>query len=405
VKEATGVVNSGKKVVIAVTGGISAYKVPEVIRILKKTGIQVQVVATESALQFVGEATWSAISGNQVISSLWDETENVKHVELAKNTDLVVVVPATADTISDLATAKANSAVSALVLTTTAPVFLFPAMHTQMWEHAGTQENIKTLRNRGLVVFNPDKGELTSGDEGIGRLPDPKEIASSITNFLSNKSHYRILISAGGTKEAIDPVRYLTNISSGKQGEALAKAAAYAGFEVTLVSTVDFPGPWKLVKVSSANEMHQEMLDKVQESDIVIMAAAVADWTIEQPAKEKLKKGAKSLTLELTPTVDILKDLANKFSEHKVFIGFAAETIPNSEELIRVAREKLLQKNIDLICANDVSQSAVFGSEKTHLMLVSREDHRDLKQTSKFEAAQEILASASEIYQRKYPEK
>ncbi|MGA0842447.1 MAG: bifunctional phosphopantothenoylcysteine decarboxylase/phosphopantothenate--cysteine ligase CoaBC, partial [Candidatus Nanopelagicales bacterium] len=251
-KEATGVVNSGKKVVIAVTGGISAYKVPEVIRIVKRAGIQVRVVATESALQFVGEATWSAISGNQVISSIWDETENVKHVELAKNADLIVVVPATADTISDLANAKANSAVSALVLTTAAPVFLFPAMHSQMWEHAGTQENIKTLRKRGLVVFNPDKGELTSGDEGIGRLPDPVAIASSITNFLSNKSQYRILISAGGTKEAIDPVRHLTNISSGKQGEALAKAAAYAGFEVTLVSTLDFPGPWKLVKVSSA---------------------------------------------------------------------------------------------------------------------------------------------------------
>lgn len=402
-KEATEVVNSGKKVVVAVTGGISAYKVPEIIRILKRNEFQVQVVATESALRFVGKATWSAISGSEIISSLWDETENVAHVTNAKNADLIVVVPATADTISDLANSKANSAVSALVLTTSAPVFVFPAMHSQMWEHPGTQENLNRLRERGLVVFNPEKGELTSGDEGIGRLPDPIEIASVITNFFSDNAKYRILISAGGTKEAIDPVRYLTNVSSGKQGEALAKAAAYAGFKTTLVSTRNFPGPWNLIKVTSAKELHEVMLEKVEDNDIVVMAAAVSDWTIAQPAKKKIKKGAPSLTLELAPTVDILKDLSKRFSQDRVFIGFAAETVRDQSELVKIAREKLLEKSVDLICANDVSGGAVFGSEQTHLILVTREHQRDLQQTSKYAAAREILATAKEIYQRKYP--
>lgn len=397
-------VNNSKKVVIAVTGGISAYKVPEVIRILKRNNFEVQVVATESALKFVGEATWAAISGNEVITSIWNETENVTHVDLAKRADLIAVAPATADTISDLAHGRANSAVSALVLTTSAPVLIFPAMHTQMWEHPGTQENIKTLISRGLSVFNPDKGELTSGDEGVGRLLEPSAIAEIISSRLSKDHKYKFLISTGGTKEAIDPVRYLTNSSSGKQGMALAQVCANRGFEVTLVTTIEQTGPWRRVLVQSAKQMHEVMLTEAPKHDIVIMAAAVSDWTPKHPAKSKIKKGQQSLNLELEATSDILKDLSNKVSGKKVFIGFAAETAADETELIKLAREKLTAKNIDLICANDVSEGAIFGSDQTHIFLVSREMHQDLKQSSKFHSAQEIIAAAIGIYQRKYPQ-
>lgn len=403
-KEATKVVTPAKKVVIAVTGGISAYKVPEVIRILKRNNIEVRVVATTSALNFVGEATWSAISGQSVITSLWDETENVSHVDLAKKTDLVAIVPATADTISDLANSKANSAVSALALTTNAPIFVFPAMHTQMWEHSGTQENIKILRERGIQIFDPEVGELTSSDQGVGRLLEPKLIASIIMSALLSEKKLRVLISSGGTKEPIDPVRYLTNNSSGKQGVALAKVATQRGLKTTLITTKNQPGPWTQIQVSSASEMHSAMLKEFLNHDIVIMAAAVADWTPKTTFSTKAKKTLDNIHLELVPTKDILSDLTNKSDGERVFVGFAAETISNSAELVHVAREKLKRKQLDLICANDVSQGAIFDSESTHLHLVDSRSHRDLGETTKIQAAEEILNAAVEIYQRKYPE-
>lgn len=403
-KEATKVVTPAKKVVIAVTGGISAYKVPEVIRILKRNNIEVRVVATASALNFVGEATWSAISGQSVITSLWDETENVSHVDLAKKTDLVAIVPATADTISDLANSKANSAVSALTLTTNAPIFVFPAMHTQMWEHSGTQENIKILRERGIQIFDPEVGELTSSDLGVGRLLEPKLIASIIMSALLSEKKLRVLISSGGTKEPIDPVRYLTNNSSGKQGVALAKIATQRGLKTTLITTKNQPGPWTQIQVSSASEMHSAMLKEFLNHDIVIMAAAVADWTPKTPFSTKAKKTLDNIHLELVPTKDILSDLTNKSDGERVFVGFAAETISNTAELVHVAREKLKKKQLDLICANDVSQGAIFDSESTHLHLVDSRNHRDLGETTKIQAAEEILNAAVEIYQRKYPE-
>lgn len=402
-KEATSVVKNSKQVVIAVTGGISAYKVPEVIRILKRNQFQVRVVATESALKFVGEPTWAAISGNEVITSIWDETENVSHVDLAKYTDLIAVVPATADTISDLTQAKANSAVSALVLTATAPVLVFPAMHTQMWEHSGTQKNVETLRRNGLIVFNPDKGELTSGDTGVGRLLEPAAIAQIIIDRLAAKEKYRVLISAGGTKEAIDPVRYFTNSSSGKQGVALAQVAANWGYQVTLVTTEQHPGPWNQVVVSTAKQMHEVMLKEAASHNIIIMAAAVSDWTVKDPANSKIKKGQEKLLVELVATVDILKDLSSKISGNKVLVGFAAETVESEAELIELAREKLKTKKVDLICANDVSDGAVFGSDQTHLYLVTHQTQRNLQVGSKSRAAEEILTTAVEIFQRKYP--
>jgi phosphopantothenoylcysteine decarboxylase / phosphopantothenate---cysteine ligase len=398
VKEATKVVNQIPNVVIAVTGGISAYKIVEVVRILKKENFKVQVVATESALKFVGEATWSAISGQEVISSIWDDTKNVSHVQLAKNADLVVVAPATADTISDLAQAKANNAVSALVLTTTAPVMVFPAMHTQMWEHPGTVQNIETLIKRNLMVFSPDKGALTSGDEGVGRLPAPSEIANLAINHFSAKVKPRILISTGGTKEFLDPVRYLTNTSSGKQGLALAQSCIARGYETTLVSTKKFYGNWNLIEVTSADEMLTAMKQEMANHDIIIMAAAVSDWTTKEKKITKIKKSESNWNLELVATSDILTELSKLAKPSQVLVGFAAETAPEVGALIAMAQEKLHRKKLDLICANDVSGGKVFDQDSTHLFLIQQNSVNDIGEMSKLAAAAKVLDQAVQIF-------
>jgi phosphopantothenoylcysteine decarboxylase/phosphopantothenate--cysteine ligase len=397
-KEATDVVNQVPNVVIAVTGGISAYKIVEVIRLLKKENFTVQVVTTESALKFVGEATWSAISGREVVSSIWDETKNVSHVQLAKQADLVVVAPATADTISDLAQAKANNAVSALVLTTTAPVMVFPAMHTQMWEHQGTVENIETLIKRNLMVFSPDKGPLTSGDEGVGRLPAPSEIAKLVVDHFKAGVKPKILISAGGTKEFIDPVRYLTNASSGRQGLALAQSSVARGYETTLVSTKKFHGGWNLIDVTSADEMLAVMKKEMLNHDIIIMAAAVSDWKVKQKASTKIKKSDSNWNLELVATTDILTELAQLAKPTQVVVGFAAETAPELITLVSLAQEKLARKKVDMICANDVSAGKVFEQDSTHLFLIQENSVDDIGEMSKLAAAAKVLDQAVQIF-------
>jgi phosphopantothenoylcysteine decarboxylase / phosphopantothenate---cysteine ligase len=400
-KEATKVVNQSSKVALAITGGISVYKIAEVVRALKKVQIDVQIVATESALNFVGKATWSALSGNTVISSIWDETENVSHVNLAKTSELVVIAPATADTLSDLVQGKANSAVTALALTTRAPIMVFPAMHTQMWEHAGTRQNIKTLIDRGIQVIGPESGLLTSGDEGIGRLVDPNDIAKIIINFFKKEDKPKILITSGGTKEFLDPVRYLTNMSSGKQGLALAHQAIVRGWETTLISTEATSGNWNLIKVSSAEDMNNAVLNEVKKNDIVIMAAAVSDWTFKDKYDQKLKKGEPSLTLELTATKDILASLGQNASKNQAIVGFAAETVNSESDLVSLAKEKLICKNVDLICANDVADGKVFNSDQTKIYLIDRQSVTDLGACSKLAAADAILNKSFEIWQSK----
>jgi len=400
-KEATKVVNQSSKVALAITGGISVYKIAEVVRLLKKAQIDIQVVATDSALNFVGKATWSALSGNSVISSIWDETENVSHVNLAKTSDLVVIAPATADTISDLAQGKANSAVTALALTTKAPIMVFPAMHTQMWEHAGTKKNIQTLKKRGIQIIGPESGLLTSGDEGIGRLVDPTDIANMIINFFNKKNKPKILITSGGTKEYLDPVRYLTNSSSGKQGIALAHQAVSRGWETTLISTEDIAGVWNLIKVSSAEEMHDAVMNEAKKNDIVIMAAAVSDWTFKNKHAQKLKKGEPTITIELSATKDILASLGQSKNKNQTIVGFAAETVNSENELVSLAKEKLIRKNIDLICANNVADGKVFNSDQTQIYLIDQDAVTDLGASSKLAAANEILDKSFEIWQSK----
>lgn len=394
-------VNSSKKVVLAVTGGISAYKTPEIIRRLKKHDLAVQVVVTESALKFVGEATFSALSGESVISSIWDETKNVTHVDQAKNADLIVVAPATADIISDLANTRANNAVSAIILSSQVPVLIFPAMHSQMWMHEGVQKNVQILRERGYLVFDPDTGALTSGDEGIGRLIDPEIIANLIIENLISQKKVRILISAGGTKEFIDPVRYLTNRSSGKQGLALAQVATALGHEVTLVATEHFPGPWKFKQVVSAKEMAEVIEHEADVAQIIIMAAAVSDWSVANMAPDKIKKGGNNLTLELVATKDILTSLSGKKVPNQVLVGFAAETMSNPKDLVNSAIQKLKKKSVDMICANDVTQGAVFGSSFTHLHLIQEHQQRDLGKMTKVQAAVEVIKESINILNAK----
>jgi phosphopantothenoylcysteine decarboxylase / phosphopantothenate---cysteine ligase len=395
------VVRKIPKVALAITGGISVYKIAEVVRLVKKANIDVQIVATASALNFVGAATWSALSGSQVISSLWDQPENVSHVQIAKEADLVVIAPATADTISDLANAKANSAVSALALTTTAPIFMFPAMHTQMWEHVGTQENIKKLSQRGLQIFYPERGSLTSGDEGIGRLVSPEDIANIIINHFDNQAKPRLLITSGGTKEFIDPVRFIGNMSSGKQGLALAQQSVSRGWDTTLISTNDLNGRFRLIKVVSAKDMLQAVMNEQLKWDILIMAAAISDWSITDTNPKKLKKNNKELQLELSPTVDILTEISKVRLANQVVVGFAAETIEDPIEMIRVARQKLLNKKLDFICANNVSDGKIFAQDETHIQIIDVNTHVDLGASSKLSAAAKILDKSVELWRSK----
>jgi len=400
-KEATNVVNTSSKVALAITGGISVYKVAEVVRLLKKSQIDVQIVATESALNFVGKATWSALSGNSVISSIWDESENVSHVNIAKTAQLVVIAPATADTLSDLAQSKANSAVSALALTTRAPIMVFPAMHTQMWDHPGTKANIEILKKRGMQIIGPASGPLTSGDEGIGRLVEPIEIANLIIDFFKTKDKPNILITSGGTREFIDPVRYLTNSSSGKQGLALAQQAIARGCKTTLVSTEDHQGNWDLVKAVSAHDMYKAVMEQAPQNDIIIMAAAVSDWTVREPRLGKIKKGDLKLNLELEATVDILGSLGESRKSNQVLVGFAAETATTEQELVEIAKEKLERKKIDLICANNVSDARVFNSDETHVYLIDHQAVMDLGAGSKLATAGKIIDKSFEIWRLK----
>jgi phosphopantothenoylcysteine decarboxylase/phosphopantothenate--cysteine ligase len=400
-KEATGVVKKNPLVTIAITGGISVYKIAEVIRLVKKANISVQIVATQASLNFVGEPTWSALSGNPVISSLWDQTESVSHVRIAKESDLVVIAPATADTISDLANAKANSAVTALALTTKAPIFLFPAMHTQMWEHPGTIENINKLIKGGIQVFPPESGALTSGDEGVGRLVESEDIAALIISHFAASSKPRILVTAGGTREFLDPVRFLGNVSSGKQGFAIAQQAIARGCETTLISTQDFNGKFTFEKVTTADEMLDKVRDFLPNFDILIMTAAVADFKPAAVNSKKIKKGVSNLSLDLIPTVDILSEVTSVSRPNQVIVGFSAETETNIDELVQIARNKLMAKKLDLICANDVSHGEVFNKDQTHVHLVGQNTHDDLTKTSKLAAASMILNKSIEIWRQK----
>jgi phosphopantothenoylcysteine decarboxylase/phosphopantothenate--cysteine ligase len=364
---------AGRRIVLGVSGGISAYKAIEVCRRLVDAGAVVAPVLTRGALRFVGETTFSALASERARTSLWNEAEPIPHTRLGQSADVVVVCPATARVLSDYRNGRSADLLTATLIATRAPVVVCPAMHTEMWEHRAVQENVSVLAARGVVIVGPETGRLAGGDSGAGRLAAPEAIVAAVDRALGPRDldGVAVLITAGGTREAIDPVRIITNRSSGKQGYALAEAAVARGARVTLVTTVDRPAPpgvVEVVTVESAADMQAAVLPRAAAHDVVIMAAAVADFRPKEAADHKLKKGdslaGASLVPEivLEPTHDFLVDLGHSKRADQIIVGFAAET----ENVVDNARGKLARKNLDLIVANDVAAPNVGFAHETN---------------------------------------
>ena len=368
---------SGRRIVLGVTGGIAAYKAIEVCRRLVDAGAHVSPVMTEGAQRFVGEVTFSALASEKVQTTLWDETSPIPHTRLGQDNDLIVVAPATARLLSAYAHGYSDDLLTATLIATRAPVIVCPAMHTEMWEHPAVQDNLELLRSRGVIVVPPAEGRLAGGDVGTGRLADPADIIAAIERVLAptprDLEGVRVLITAGGTREAIDPVRVITNRSSGKQGYAIAHEAAARGARVTLVTTVDREAPAgaEVVRVVSAADMESAVMPRADEHDVIVMAAAVADFRPAVVADHKIKKAEfadDKPSIVLEPTHDFLVDLGARKRADQVLVGFAAET----DDLLVNARGKLERKNLDLIVANDVSaEGAGFEHDTNAVTLVS----------------------------------
>jgi phosphopantothenoylcysteine decarboxylase/phosphopantothenate--cysteine ligase len=361
--------------VLGVGGGIAAYKACEVLRRLTESGHDVRVLPTEAALRFVGAATFEALSGQPVRSGVFEDVPEVPHVAIGRQAELVVVAPATADLIAKAAHGLADDLLTATLLTATCPVVLFPAMHTEMWEHPATQHNVALLRSRGTIVTEPASGRLTGADTGKGRLADPAEIVD-IARLLLDRSDalprdlsgLRVVISAGGTREPLDPVRFLGNRSSGKQGFALARVASTRGAEVIMVSahTIPLPDPAgvRTVHVSTAAELRDAVLAESADADVVIMAAAVADFRPVHRATYKIKKtGRDPDPIALTPNADVLAELVAKRNAGQTIVGFAAETGDSSADVLDHARAKLKRKGCDLLVVNAVGEGKAFETE------------------------------------------
>jgi phosphopantothenoylcysteine decarboxylase / phosphopantothenate---cysteine ligase len=367
------------RVILGVGAGIAAYKACELLRLFRESGHAVRVIPTPDALRFVGEPTWAALSGEPVTTDVWTGVSDVPHVKLGQSADLVVVAPATADLLARAAAGLSGDLLTATLLTARCPVVYAPAMHTEMWEHPATQQNVATLRARGAIVVEPAVGRLTGKDTGKGRLPDPEELFALAARVLEpgpgrgdspaagpGLAGRRVLVSAGGTREELDPVRFLGNWSTGRQGYAFARAAAAQGAGVTLVAAnVELPDPAgaKVIRVVSARDMHAAMLAEAPHADVIVMTAAVADFRPVARAGQKIKKdGVLPPPIELTENPDILAGLAARRAEHgpdgQVIVGFAAETSPDLD----AARAKLARKGSDLLVLNQVGDGLGFGA-------------------------------------------
>jgi phosphopantothenoylcysteine decarboxylase / phosphopantothenate---cysteine ligase len=368
------------KVVLGVSGGIAAYKACELLRRFTESGHDVRVVPTASALNFVGEATWAALSGRPASTEVWGDVHEVPHVRIGQQADLVVVAPATADVLAKAAHGLADDLLTNTLLTARCPVVFAPAMHTEMWEHPATQANVATLRERGAVVIEPAVGRLTGVDTGKGRLPDPGDIFETCRRVLAcgaqgvaaDLTGRHVLITAGGTREPLDPVRYLGNRSSGKQGYALARTAVARGARVTLVSAnAELPDPAgvDVVRVGTALQMREAVLKAAVDADAVVMAAAVADFRPAEYATGKIKKseGGDAPVVELVRNPDILAELcAQRPREDQVVVGFAAET----DDVLANGRAKLARKGCDLLVVNEVGEHKVFGSAENEAVVL-----------------------------------
>ncbi len=373
------------RIVLGVAGGIAAYKACEVLRRFSESGHEVSVVPTPNALEFVGETTWAALSGRPVATSVFENITEVPHVRIGQRADLVVVAPATADLLARAATGRADDLLTNVLLTAHCPVLMVPAMHTEMWLHPATQANVATLRERGVLVMDPAAGRLTGADTGPGRLPEPVDIVAVAASVLDDPATVdavrardlaglHVVVSAGGTHEALDPVRFVGNASSGLQGIALARAASLRGARVTLVAanvTLPLPSGCTVVPVRSTGDLAEVMLDLQADADAIVMAAAPADFTPVAPADGKIKKdGSGGLVVELKQTTDVLATLSGGRPREQVIVGFAAETAADDADLLRLGREKLARKGCDLLVLNNVSGGAVFGAPHNTVTII-----------------------------------
>jgi phosphopantothenoylcysteine decarboxylase / phosphopantothenate---cysteine ligase len=389
------------KVALGVCGGIAAYKSAEIVRLLQDRGIQVQVIMTEAAQQFIRPLTFAALSGEKVITSMFGASDSapdsnldsaVEHIAVAQSMDALVVVPATADVIAKFAQGIANDFLTTLYLATTAPVVIAPAMNVNMWNHPATQSNVEILKARGVTIVDPDSGYLACGMTGAGRLAENETIVAAVMEAIGasqDLSGETVLITAGPTREKIDPVRYLTNRSSGRMGYALAEAASRRGARVLLVTgptSLTPPGAAEVTSVESAEEMREAVLKLFPEVTVAIMTAAVSDYRADSVASQKLKRSG-AMTLELQPTADILLDLSRQ-KKSQILIGFAAET----ENVLENARRKLVSKSLDAIVVNDVSREGIgFDSDRNAVTIITHTEVVEVPETSKWEVAQRVL--------------
>lgn len=372
-------------VVVAVTGGIAAYKTVQLVRTLVTGGHDVHVVPTDDALRFVGTTTWEAVSRNPVTTSVHDDVAQVRHVALGRDADLVIVAPATANTLAKMAAGFGDSLLTVTLLATTAPVVVAPAMHTAMWQHPATRANVETLRARGVHIVGPADGPLTGGDSGPGRMAEPDEIAAAALAVTARAASdgdlagLRVAVSTGGTREPIDPVRYLGNRSSGRQGVALALAAADRGAQVRLVAAhVDdgvldaaahHPGI-RIDRVESTLELQQAMTDAAETADVVAMVAAVADYRMAQASPRKHRKEDGPLRLDLVENPDVLAGLVAARRPGQTIVGFAAETVADDAELLERGRRKRERKGVDLLAVNRVDGGRTFGAPDNRVVLL-----------------------------------
>ncbi|MFJ4714775.1 bifunctional phosphopantothenoylcysteine decarboxylase/phosphopantothenate--cysteine ligase CoaBC [Streptomyces sp. NPDC088785] len=377
--------SSKPNVVLGVSGGIAAYKACELLRRLTESGHDVRVVPTDSALHFVGAATWSALSGNPVSTEVWDSVHEVPHVRIGQHAEVVVVAPATADLLAKAAHGLADDLLTNTLLTARCPVVFAPAMHTEMWEHPATRENVATLRRRGALVIEPAVGRLTGVDTGKGRFPDPVEIFEYVRRVLArgpvvpDLSGRHVVVSAGGTREPLDPVRFLGNRSSGKQGYALARTAAARGARVTLLSAnagLPDPAGVDVVHVGTAVQLREAALKAAGDADAVVMAAAVADFRPQTYATGKIKKkdGEEPAPIALVRNPDILAEIAaGRPRPGQVVVGFAAET----DDVLANGRAKLARKGCDLLVVNEVGERKTFGAEENEAVILGSDGSED----------------------------
>ncbi|MCH1513555.1 MAG: bifunctional phosphopantothenoylcysteine decarboxylase/phosphopantothenate--cysteine ligase CoaBC [Acidimicrobiales bacterium] len=371
----------GRRIVLGITGGIAAYKAIEVCRRLTDAGAYVSPVMTKGALRFVGKSTFDALGSEKTQVSLWDEEHAIPHTRLGQGADLIIVCPATARLISDYRNGRSGDLLTATLLATRAQVMICPAMHAEMWEQVSVIENVSALRDRGVQIVGPVEGKLAGGDSGLGRLAEPEDVVDSVLKLLGKSGKHQpgdlagltVLVTAGGTREPIGPVRYIGNRSSGKQGHALASEAALRGAKVVCITTETETAPDELgvevIGVATAQEMHDSVMENASKVDWIFMSAAVADFRPKRVASQKIKKEEGIPEILLEPTVDILKALDKAKKRNQLIIGFAAET----KNLVENASKKLESKNLDFIVANDVSAPGVgFGYDTNSVSIIDR---------------------------------